>query len=203
MSTVTSHSSYWTSPLHLIHDHSLHLETLSSLGFSDVPSLLVPSPLWVMHPHFSHGSSSFSDLSVLEWSRAQFMEYLTLPPSQAVLSPACILESHGELLKDADALAPLHCILKVKPRRFYYKYPGCKGWDPSTWRSHPLHILYSDDSQNESHAADLSSELQTPLSTHLSHVITWTDNRHLKSNMFTSKLLIFLPKPKPVFPTDL
>lgn len=53
-----------------------------------------------------------------------------------------------------------------------------------------------------SHAAHLSSELQTPLYKHLFHIITWTDNRHLKSNMFTSKLLIFVPEPKPVLPTD-
>lgn len=53
-----------------------------------------------------------------------------------------------------------------------------------------------------SHAAHLFSELQIPLYKHLFHIITWTDNRHLKSNMFTSKLLIFVPEPKPVLPTD-
>lgn len=160
-------------------------------------SLLVPSALWItlFISILFHGSLSFSDLSTLKWFRAQFLEYLTLPTFWTVLNPTCILKSCGELLKDADALAPFHCILRVKPRSSYYKYPGCQGWDPSPRWSYPLNILYSSDSQNVSPPADLSSELQTPLSNHLFHIITWIDNRHFKSKVLKFKLLIFLPKP--------
>lgn len=57
---------------------------------------------------FFQGSFSFSDLYILEWSKAQFLEHLNLPASWAVvLNPICI-ESCGELLKDADSLDPLH-----------------------------------------------------------------------------------------------
>lgn len=168
--------------------------------FLRCPSLLVPSVLWVtlFISILFHGSLLFSDLSTLKWSRAQFLEYLTLPTFWTVLYPAYILKSCGELLKDADAFALLHCILGVKTRSSYYKYPGCQGWDPSPRWSHPLNILYSGDSQNVSPPADLSSELQTPLSNYLFHTITWIDNGYFKSNILKFKLLIFLPKPNPV-----
>lgn len=70
---------------------------------------------------------------------------------------------------------------------------------PSARWPHPLNILCSDDAQNVSQAADFSSKPQTPLSNHWFHIITWADNGQLKSNMFQTKLLIFLPNP--VLPT--
>lgn len=139
----------------------LHLEIHSSFGFQVAPSLLVSSPLLTTPPIF-FSSSSFSDAYTLDWSIAQFLEYESTSWAVA-LNPTCILESRGELLKDADALAPLHSkwirssgvytqsdIAHPTPfaQKFLLQVPKCWNWEPKSRGSHPLNILYPDDSQN-------------------------------------------------------
>ena len=147
MSMVTSYSSYWSS--------QLPFDTWSLPPSWNTFFIWFPSgPLFIGSFSIADYSSHFFHFLFIFWRlhiglvHSSVLGILINFTSWAVvLNPACILESRGELLKDADALAPLHHkwirssgvytqsdIAHSTPfaQKFLLQVPRCWNWEPKS-----------------------------------------------------------------------